>query len=393
MLDNKKILFCLCGGIAVYKCVELASQMVKEGAIIKTIMTKSAMEFVTPLTFQSITKNTVSYKLFNHEANIEHISLADWADIIVIVPATANIIGKIANGIADDLITTTVMASSCPKLIVPAMNVNMYENPILQENINKLKSFDFMFLEPEIGRLACGYEGKGRMPAIDEIIYALKVYLHHQADLKGKSFLVTAGASIEKIDPMRYITNISSGKMGFALARAAYLRGGQVTLIYSSVAEKLPYYVKSIQALSAKEMHDQVLRLFPDFDCVISCAAVADFTPQNPSPVKIKKSENLTIELVRTIDILKEMGEKKDKQYLIGFAAESENILKNAHQKLENKNLNMIVANDLKMAGKTDSEIFIIKKNQNEDSSIQYQGDKFFLANKILDEYINDETT
>ena len=392
--SGKKILLCLCGGIAVYKCVELASLLVKEGATVKTVMTRSAMEFVTPLTFQSITKETVSHKLFSPEAPIEHISLSDWADIIVIVPATANVISKIANGIADDLLTTTVMASKCPKLIVPAMNVKMYENPILQENIEKLKRFDFKILEPETGHLACGYEGKGRMPEVDEILYAIKTYMFHELDLKGLSMLITAGASIEKIDPMRYITNVSSGKMGLSLARAAFLRGANVTLIYSSVSEKLPYFTNNIKALSAEVMYEQVMEKFNGFDIVISCAAVADFTPKYPSLEKIKKAGDIALELARTKDILYELGSKKDKQFLIGFAAESENLFENATKKLEKKNLDMIVANDLKTAGKDYSEIMILKKGIKEkDLMIKHQGDKFYLAHKILDEYKNAKTT
>ena len=403
MIKDKKILLCLCGGIAVYKCVELASLLVKSGAIVKTIMTKSAMEFVSPLTFQSITKETVSYKMFDTRANIEHISLSDWADIIVIVPATANIIGKIASGIADDLLTTTVMAAKCPILIVPAMNVNMYENPIVQENIEKLERYDYKILEPETGWLACGVVDKGRMPCVEEILFAIKTYLYYKLDLKGKSILITAGASIERIDQMRHITNVSSGKMGIALARAAYFRGADVSLVHASVYEKIPYFLKCIKALSASEMYDVSMKLFPDTDCVIMCAAVADFTIKNPLLGKLKKAETLTLNLDKSVDILEEMGKKKDKQFLIGFAAESENLIENAQKKLEKKNLDIIVANNLSVAGKDEAEIVILKKSQSGNADIlsasfgttsdadkmsAFPKEKFYLAHKIIDEYL-----
>ena len=394
MLKDKKILLCLCGGIAVYKCVDLASMLVKAGATVKTIMTESAMEFVTPLTFKSITKESVSYKMFNPEAPIEHISLADWADLIVIAPATANIIGKIANGIADDLLSTTVMAAKCPKLIVPAMNVNMWENPIVQENIGKLKRLErrqkeYLVLEPDKGVLACGYEGKGRLPAVEEIVYAIKAALYVKTPRVQSSIkvLVTAGASVERIDPMRHITNVSSGKMGLALARVAYLRGAEVTIIHSSISEKLPYYTHNIEALSAQEMYAEVMKVYKDFDIIIMCAAVADYTPESPSKHKIKKKDDMAISLIRTKDILLELGKsKRAEQVLIGFAAESENLIENAKEKLIKKNLDVIVANDLSNAGKSDSEIFVLKKGS--DSVEQYGGEKFLLANEIFDSVI-----
>jgi len=394
MLKDKKILLCLCGGIAVYKCVDLASMLVKAGATVKTVMTESAMEFVTPLTFKSITKESVSYKMFNPEAPIEHISLADWADLIVIAPATANIIGKIANGIADDLLSTTVMAAKCPKLIVPAMNVNMWENPIVQENIDKLKRLErrqkeYLVLEPDKGVLACGYEGKGRLPAVEEIVYAIKAALYVKTPRVQSSIkvLVTAGASVERIDPMRHITNVSSGKMGLALARVAYLRGAEVTIIHSSISEKLPYYTHNIEALSAQEMYAEVMKVYKDFDIIIMCAAVADYTPESPSKHKIKKKDDMAISLIRTKDILLELGKsKRAEQVLIGFAAESENLIENAKEKLIKKNLDVIVANDLSNAGKSDSEIFVLKKGS--DSVEQYGGEKFLLANEIFDSVI-----
>jgi phosphopantothenoylcysteine decarboxylase/phosphopantothenate--cysteine ligase len=399
MLKDKKILLCVCGGIAIYKSVDLASRLKKEGAIVKTVMTQSAMEFITPLTFRAITHETVSYKLFNAEAPIEHISLADWADLIVIAPATANIIGKIANGIADDLLTTVVMAATCPKLIVPAMNVNMWENPIVQGNIKKLVGGGhiaspmelaewggvgggYHILQPDSGTLACGSEGKGRMPEPEEIIYAIKSALYHHYDLKGKKILITAGASIERIDPMRHISNVSTGKMGLSLVRAAYLRGAEVTLVHSNLTEKLPYYSKNIQALSADEMYQAIMKIYINFDIIIMCAAVADFTPVHKSKQKIKKKDNMSLELTRTKDILSELGKlKKKTQLLIGFAAESENIIENAKEKLTKKNLDLIVGNSLSTAGTNDSEIYVITKKG---KPLKYKGDKFYLANQIL---------
>ena len=384
MLKNRKILLCVCGGIAVYKCVELASMLVKGGAVVKTIMTESAMEFVSPLSFRTITKGSVSYKLFDNDAPIEHISLADWADLIVIAPATANIIGKIANGIADDLLTTTVMVARCTKLIVPAMNVNMWMNPIVQENLNRLKRFGMRVLEPDSGILACGIVGKGRMPMPEEIVYAVKASLYFKDDLKRKRMLVTVGGTVEQIDPMRYLGNYSSGNMGLSIARAAYLRGAEVTVVYGNITEKLPYYTTNIQALSAEEMYDVVLGMYHDFDIVVMCAAVADYTPESKSEQKIKKADDISISLKRTKDILFELGQsKKDRQVLIGFAAESENLIDNAKDKMVKKNLNMIIANDLKYAGKGESEIVVIKKVKRRCE--KHTGDKFYLANRIMD--------
>jgi len=395
MLQEKKILLCLCGGIAAYKCIEMASLLVKSGAIVKTIMTKSAMEFVTPLTFQTITKNRVVYNLFDSNGPIEHISLSDWADIIVIIPATANIIGKLANGIADDLLTTTVMASTCPKLVVPAMNVKMFENPIVQDNLRKLKQYDYKILPVETGRLACGYVGAGRLLAIKEVIYAIKTFLTYSRDLINKSILVTAGASIEKIDPMRYITNVSSGKMGLAIARAASFRGGNVTFVHSLIKEKVPFYLQNAQTFSANDMYVHLMQIFTNFDIIIMCAAVADYTINSPSEKKIKKAGTFTLELERTKDILEDMGKnKKEHQYLIGFAAESENLLQNAIEKLQKKKIDMIVANDLNTAGKDISEIVILKENSfDKDGLISHKGDKFYIAHKILDEYKNAKST
>jgi len=386
MLKNKNILLGITGGIAAYKAVELAGKLTKQGAVVKTIMTKNACEFVSPITFKSITHQPVITKMFDLDAEIEHISLADWADISVIAPATANIIGKVASGIADDLLSTTIMATISPVLFVPSMNVHMYENPIVQENISKLSEFGYFFMEPDSGKLACGYEGKGRFPETSEIVYFVKTYLHFKKDLKGKNILVTAGATRENIDPMRFITNFSSGKMGLALARAAQIRGADIQLISGNLTEQVPFYINNIFCRNAEEMFRATIREFPKNNITIKTAAVSDYTPVNSSEKKIKKSENLKLELKRTKDILSELGKIKAKeQILVGFAAESENIIENARQKLEKKNLDFIVANDLKVAGKDDTSVFFIGKDIEEKIS----GDKFSVAHKILDLIFN----
>ena len=383
MLKDKRILLGITGGIAAYKSVDLASKLTKSGAVVKTVMTRNACEFISPLLLKSITHQSVSVEQFNLNADIEHISLADWADLLVIAPATANIIGKAAGGIADDLLSTIITATISPILFVPAMNVHMYENKIVQRNIEILKKYGYFFAEPETGKLACGYEGKGRFPQVEEIIYHIKTYLNYKRDLVGKKILVTAGATRENIDPMRFISNYSSGKTGLALARAAFLRGAEVKFVAASVNENIPDYLDFVKTKNAAGMYETVMKLFPDYETVIMAAAVSDYTPESPAERKIKKGENLSLKLRRTNDILAEMGKRKGKnQKLIGFAAESENIEKNALVKLEKKNLDFIVANDLKVAGKQETEVIIIGK----DFRKKITGDKFEVAHSILDE-------
>ncbi len=382
MLKRKKILLGITGGIAAYKAVDLASRLTKMGAEVKTVMTANACEFISPITIKSITHQPVITKMFDINADIEHISLADWADIVVIAPATANIIGKTATGIADDLLSTTIMATTAPVLFVPAMNIHMYENPIVQENIDRLSNLGYFFMEPEFGRLACGYEGKGRYPENDEIIYHISTYIKYKKDLKGKEVLVTAGASRESIDPMRFITNHSSGKMGLALARAAHIRGANVKLIHSSLGVKVPEYLESIETITAEEMYSAVQKVYPASDVTFMTAAVADYTPSKPEKQKIKKTEALELELTRTKDILKELGEKKTKnQILVGFAAESENIKENALIKIKEKNLDFICANDLKVSGEDNTELIILGHEIEQ----KIKGDKFSTAHQILD--------
>ena len=382
MLKDKKILLGITGGIAAYKAVDLASKLTKMGAEVKTVMTAHACEFVSPITFKSITHQPVITKMFDAESDIEHISLADWADLVVIAPSTANIIGKTASGIADDLLSTTIMATTAPVLFVPAMNIHMYENSIVQENITKLSNFGYFFMEPEFGILACGYEGKGRYPENEEIIYSIVTYLKYKKDLSGKNVLVTAGASREEIDPMRFITNHSTGKMGFALARAAHIRGANVKFIHSSISAKAPEYIDSLKAVSAEEMYNAVLKEYSNSDITFMTAAVADYTPAKPSKQKIKKSDDLNLELKRTKDILKELGEKKNRdQILIGFAAESENLKENALKKIKKKNLDFICANNLNVSGKDDTEILVL----GEGKEIKLIGSKFSVAHQIID--------
>jgi phosphopantothenoylcysteine decarboxylase/phosphopantothenate--cysteine ligase len=385
MLKDKKILLGVTGGIAVYKAVELASRLTKLGAVVKTVMTDNAREFVTPLTFKSITHQSVSYRTFNEDAPIEHISLADWADFIVIAPATANIIGKLANGIADDLLSTVLMAAKAKKLIVPAMNVNMYENAIVQENIEKLKEHDFIIMEADSGRLACGYDGKGRFPDPVEIVDFIKVLANYNQDLKGKRILVSGGASREKIDPMRFISNNSTGKMGLALAKSAFIRGAEVKFVHGFIEEHLPYYLNSEKCLPAQSMYESITSDADNYDIIIMCAAVADYTIKDPAEQKIKKNENMSLDLSRTKDILLELGSnKKAGQVLLGFAAESENIIENAKDKLKRKNLDYIAANSLYTTGSQDTEITLISKTEEKKLS----GSKFECANQILKEIV-----
>jgi len=382
MFKDKKILLGITGGIAAYKAVNLASSLTKMGAEVRTIFTKNATELLQPLTVKSITHQPVVTELFNLGADIEHISLADWADITVIAPATANIIGKVASGIADDLLSTTIMATTSPVLFVPAMNIHMYQNPIVQRNIKDLTDLGYFFMDPEAGMLACGYTGRGRFPKVEEIIYYAKSHLNHKLDLVGRKFMITAGASVEKIDPMRFISNKSTGLMGINLARAAYIRGAEVKLIHADVSVSIPEYLNKQEAPSAEEMFQQVTAEKNNFDTIIMTAAVADYTLKEPAKHKIKKGENLTLELVRTKDILKHLGENRlANQTLVGFAAESENILENGKLKLKKKKADFIVANDLKVAGKDSTSIAIITKNE----VVDFSGNKFEAANKILD--------
>ncbi len=350
MLKEKTILLGVTGGIAAYKAVELLRLYVKAGAEVFVVMTKGACEFVTPLTFQTLSGNPVHTELFNlyQEREIGHISLADRADLVVVAPATANIIGKVAGGLADDLLSTTLMATKAPVLFVPAMNVNMYENPLYQANQKKLEEFGYHFVEPVTGYLACGWEGKGKMPE-PLAVFEETLRLLSPQDLSGETVLVTAGPTREELDPVRYLSNYSSGKMGYAIARAARQRGARVILVSGPTALPVPCGVEVVQVVSARQMREAVMERLAKATVVVKAAAVADYRPAERSEQKIKKGQEaeLGLTLEKTTDILAELGQCKTTQLLVGFAAETTDLVENARKKLETKNLDLIVANDV----------------------------------------------
>ncbi len=353
MLKGKRIVLGVTGGIAAYKAVELLRLLTKAGADVHVIMTAAAMEFVTPLTFQTLSMNPVSTSLFNliSEREIGHIALADRANLVVIAPATANIVAKLANGIADDMLSTTVMATKAPVVIAPAMNVNMYQSAAYRENEARLKSRGVIFVDPAKGLLACGWEGEGKLQEPQVIFEELLVALAPK-DLAGERVLVTAGPTREEIDPVRFISNHSSGKMGYALARAARRRGAEVGLVSGPTSLDEPYGISVDQVVSAAGMRDAVLKRAPASTIIIKAAAVADFRPAVRADAKIKKAKGpKSIELVRNPDILAELGKDKGSRLLVGFAAETGDLLKNAGKKLAEKNLDMVVANDVNIPG------------------------------------------
>lgn len=346
-LSSKNIILGISGGIAAYKSVELMRLLQKQGADVKVILTDSAQEFVTPLTFQVLSGNPVYTKMFGdeYETKVRHIEWAEKADCVIIAPATANIIGKIANGISDDVLSTFMMAVDCPVVICPAMNSKMYENRIVQRNLDILEQEGFIIVEPASGELACGTQGKGRFPDHDYIVDQLISSLTTK-DLLGKKVLITAGPTRESFDPVRYITNHSSGKMGYSLAKMAKLRGADVTLVSGPTNLQTPYGVNKIPVTTAKEMADQVFSHMEENDIIIKVAAVADYSPVHVEDKKIKKkSDDLTLNLTKNTDILKEVGKKKKNQILVGFAAETNEMEEYAAGKLVEKNLDMIVGN------------------------------------------------
>ena len=353
MLRGKVILLGVTGGIAVYKAVELLRLLTKAGAAVHVVMTRSATEFVTPLTFQTLSGQPVHLELFNliSEQQIGHISLAERADLCLVAPATANFVGKLACGIADDLLSTTIMATRAPVLIAPAMNVHMYQNPIYRENEARLKGHGYLFVAPACGMLACGYQGEGKLQE-PEVIFEEVLSALSPKPLAGERILVTAGPTREEIDPVRYISNHSSGKMGYALARAARLRGAQVTLVTGPTAIAPPYGVSVVQVESALDMRRAVLERLESTDIVIKAAAVADYRPRLRSEMKVKKTvASLAIELEKNPDILAELGAAKGGRLLVGFAAETQDLVANAAAKLTAKNLDLIVANDVSQEG------------------------------------------
>lgn len=353
MEKPKTLVLGVSGGIACYKAVELVRLLVRAGFGVQVVMTKEAMEFVTPLTFQTISGRPVATETFSltQESEIGHINLADQADAMIIAPATANIIGKIASGIADDLLTTVLMATRAPVLIAPSMNTHMYENPILQENLRKLARLGYHIMEPAEGYLACGYEGKGRLPEPEDIVERIHGLLKKK-DLASEQLLITAGPNHEPLDPVRFIANRSSGKMGYALARQALRRGAQVTLISGPTALAPPAGARLIPVKTAAEMRQAVLKEFPKATAVLMAAAVADYQPEKFVPNKIKRgAATLTLRLRPNPDILRELGARKNGQFLVGFAAEAEALVTNAKKKLREKKLDLIVANDVTREG------------------------------------------
>lgn len=396
----KNILLGVTGGIAAFKSASIVSLLKKNGYDVKVVMTKNATNIIGPLTLETLSRNRIYVDMWdtNPHYEVEHISLADWADMVLIAPATYNIIGKVANGIADDMLTTIISAVSIrkPVFFALAMNVNMYENPILKENIDKLKSYGYRFIEVEEGLLACNYVAKGRMTEPEDIVAEIERYdiyskiENFNTALKDKKVLITSGRTKENIDPIRYLSNNSSGKMGYSLAQAAIDLGAEVTLISGPTNLEIPKGLKSFVSVeSALEMYEKVDEYFGDADIFIACAAVADYRPKEYKKEKIKKSDSdLILELVRNPDILFEMGKKKDKQLLIGFAAETNDIKENALKKLEKKNLDFIVANNASTMGNNTNTVEIIRKNK---TSIKInQKNKIELAYDILKEIILD---
>lgn len=390
---KKNILLGVTGGIAVYKVLDVASKLRKLNYELNTIMTENACEFVKPLSFETITNNYVVTDTFERPKtwDVEHIALAKKADLMLIAPATANIIGKVAHGIADDMLSTTIMATKCQVVFAPAMNTAMYENPIVQDNIAYLKEKGYLFIEPDSGWLACGDLGAGKLPTPERITeYVVNCLEHkeHIRDLEGKRFLISAGPTIEAIDPMRYISNYSSGKMGYAIAKEAVRRGAEVILVSGATQLECPKGVERINVKSAREMYEAMHSKFEWADAVIKTAAVADYRPKDTSEHKIKKDNSeLVLELTPNPDILKSLGERKTHQILVGFAAETQNVIEYARQKIEKKNLDFIVANNIAAKGagfKEDTNIATIIER---DGSIT-EYDKMYkseLGNVILD--------
>ena len=355
MLKGKTVLLGVTGGIAAFKAASLASALVKLHACVEVIMTEHATEFITPLTFEQLTGNRCIVNTFdrNFTHQVEHISLAQRTDLLIVAPATANICAKLAHGLADDMLTTTALACRCPKLVAPAMNTNMYENPVTQDNLQTLRRYGWEVIPPASGRLACGAVGAGKLPEPEVLVQHILRDLAFPHDLAGKKVLVTAGPTQEALDPVRYLTNHSTGKMGYAIARNAMLRGAEVTLISGPTAITPPPFVKVVKVVSAQDMFDAVAAACGQADLIFKTAAVADYTPQQVADNKIKKKDgDLSIPLMRTRDILGYLGaHRRDNQIICGFSMETENMLENSRAKLQKKNVDMICANNLKVAG------------------------------------------
>ena len=392
MLNGKKIALGVTGGIAVYKAVDLVSRLRKQGAEVRVIMTEHAQQFVTPLTFKEISGNKVAVSMWdsNQEFNVEHISLANWADAFVVAPATANILAKMANGIADDLLSTTLLAAQAPIIVCPAMNTGMYQNPITQENIAKLEAHGVNVMPPAVGYLACGVSGPGRLPEPQQIVEFIDdFFAKKDGDMVGLKVLVTAAGTREPIDPVRFVGNRSSGKMGYAIAQAAAQRGAEVLLVTGPSALAIPANVKGVKVETTNEMLEAVMEAYDKMDVVIKAAAVADYRPRDVADQKIKKKTDdaLTVVMDKNPDILKELGARKAHQVLVGFAAETKNLLDNAREKIVKKNLDMIVANDVTAAGagfNTDTNIVKFLYPSGEVRSLEQMA-KTEVANLLLD--------
>ncbi len=393
ILENKTVVIGVTGSIAAYKMPNLARMLIKLGARVHVLMTKNAVNFINPIAFESLTSTKCLIDTFdrNFQYSVEHVAIAKAADVVLIAPASANVIGKIANGIADDMLTTTVMACPCTKIIAPAMNHNMYHNPIVQDNISRLASYGYVIAEPERGMLANGDMGDGRMPSEDILLEYILRETAHEKDLEGKRVLVTAGATQEKIDPVRYITNHSTGKMGYAIAKAAMRRGADVTLVSGICAIKPPMFVNKIDAVSAQDMFEAVKAHAAESDIIIKAAAVADYRPKNPADSKIKKSDgSMSIELERTVDILDWLGKnRREGQFLCGFSMETDNMIENSRAKLIKKNADMIAANSLRQEGAgfgTDTNVLTLITSDNV-TELEMMS-KYEAANALLDAII-----
>lgn len=394
LFSGKTVLLGVTGSIAAYKIASLASALKKQDADVHVLMTKNATNFINPITFESLTGNKCLVDTFdrNFQFQVEHVSIAKKADVVMLAPASANVIGKIAHGIADDMLTTTIMACKCPVYVAPAMNTNMYENPIVQDNIKILQKYGYKIIDPACGYLACGDTGAGKMPEPEVLLSYIMREIAYEKNLAGKKILITAGPTQEAIDPVRYITNHSSGKMGYALAKMAMLRGAEVTLVSGQTAITPPPFVKVISITSAKDMYDAVTAVSDKQDIIIKAAAVADYRPASVSDEKMKKSDNqMSIELERTDDILKYLGEHKgENQFLCGFSMETSNMISNSRAKLEKKNLDMIAANNLKVDGagfQGDTNVLTLI-TQNEEVSLELMS-KEDAAGIILDKILS----
>lgn len=395
MLKGKTVVLAVTGSIAAYKIANLASQLSKLHANVQVLMTKNATNFINPITFETLTGNKCLVDTFdrNFQFSVEHVSLAKMADVVMIAPASANVIGKIAHGIADDMLTTTVMACKCKKILAPAMNTNMFENPIVQDNLKTLERYGYEVIQPAVGLLACKDVGKGKMPEPEVLLEYILREIAYPKDLVGKKILVTAGPTQEPVDPVRYLTNHSTGKMGYAIARVCSFRGADVTLVTGRTSLSRPLFVDVAEVTTAREMYEAVTERFSDQDIVIKAAAVADYRPKEVSDEKVKKSDGeMVIELERTDDILKYLGlHKREDQFLCGFSMETENMLGNSRAKLAKKNLDMIVANNLKVpgagfAGDTNVVTLITQDGEVDLPLLSKEETAVRILNKILEE-------